>query len=144
MANPMNRLLDDPYPLVEALAATPQTLIHGDWKAGNLGTSPDGRTVLLDWATPGAGPACADLAWYLALNAARLPESKEETIRAYRDALEQHGIGTGQWWEPQLRLSLLGALVQFGWEKALGAEPELAWWVQHATPAAEWLGVTEG
>jgi hypothetical protein len=32
------------------LSATPVTFLHGDWKMGNLGSHPDGRTILLDWA----------------------------------------------------------------------------------------------
>lgn len=55
-------LQDDPTPLVAALATTPQTLVHGDWKAGNLGRDPDGRTILLDWAVPGIAPPCVDIA----------------------------------------------------------------------------------
>jgi aminoglycoside phosphotransferase (APT) family kinase protein len=70
-------LLDDPVPLAAGLTATPQTFVHGDWKAGNLGSHPDGRTILLDWAVPGIAPGCIDLAWYVCLNRARLPESKE-------------------------------------------------------------------
>jgi hypothetical protein len=42
-------LLDDPTPLVQALGRVPHTLVHGDWKAANLGSHPDGRTVLLDF-----------------------------------------------------------------------------------------------
>ena len=45
-----------------------------------------GRTVLLDWEQPGRGAALSDLAWYLAINCRRLPQSKEATIEAYRDA----------------------------------------------------------
>ena len=60
---------------------------------GNLGTHPDGRTILLDWAYPGSGPACWDLCWYLALNQARLPESKEATIERFRAALR----GPAEW-----------------------------------------------
>ena len=40
---------------------------------------------------PGAGPACWDLCWYLALNRARLPEPKEAAIGRFRAALERHG-----------------------------------------------------
>ena len=47
---------------------------------------------------PGAGPACWDLCWYLALNRARLPEHKEAVTSRFRAALEDHGIGTGSWW----------------------------------------------
>ncbi len=133
-------LLDDPTPLVASLEAMPQTLVHGDWKAGNLGSHPDGRTILLDWAIPGVGPGAADIAWYVCLNRARLPQSKDEALDAYRDALERHGIDTASWWERQCSLSLLGTLLLFGWEKALGDDDEsaedLAWWEQRALDAA--------
>ena len=76
-------LRHDIDPLVRAVRQTPLTFLHGDWKLGNLGVAP-GRTVLLDWTYPGIGPIAHDLAWYLSLNRARLPESKEESIDALR------------------------------------------------------------
>ena len=97
----------------------------GDWKFGNLGRRPDGRTILLDWAYPGEAAPCWDLTWYLALNRARLPETKEATIDRYRDRLEPHGVATADWWERQLGLSLLGMAAAFAWEKAVGDEAEL-------------------
>jgi aminoglycoside phosphotransferase (APT) family kinase protein len=121
-------LVEQPGPLLDAFASTPMTFLHGDWKAGNLGSMPDGRTILLDWAIPGEGPPCGELAWYLSLNAARLPNSKEEAIATYREALERHGVDTTSWWDVQLGLALLGGMVQFGWEKALGSGEELVWW----------------
>jgi len=134
-------LARDPGPLVEALAGTPQTFVHSNWKLDNLGTDDAGRTVLLDWEQPGRGAALSDLAWYLAINCRRLPQSKETSIGAYRAALEACGIDTGPWWDRQLALSLLGALVQFGWEKALGGyDEELAWWETQAVRAAPLLG----
>jgi hypothetical protein len=137
IAGPLAR---DPGPLVEALLSTPQTLVHSNWKLDNLGTDDAGRTVLLDWEQPGRGPALSDLAWYLAINCRRLPESKEDSIDQYRAALQEHGIDTAPWWERQLTLSLLGALVQFGWEKALGGyDEELAWWETQAVRAAALL-----
>jgi hypothetical protein len=133
-------LARDPGPLVDALATTPQTFVHSNWKLDNLGTDDAGRTVLLDWEQPGRGAPLSDLAWYLAINCRRLPQSKEASIAAYRDALEAAGIDTGPWWDHQLALCLLGALVQFGWEKALGGyDEELAWWEAHAVPAASLL-----
>jgi hypothetical protein len=133
-------LARDPGPLVEALAATPQTFVHSNWKLDNLGTDASGRTVLLDWEQPGRGAAISDLAWYLAINCRRLPQSKEDSITTYRAALEARGIDTEPWWERQLALSLLGALVQFGWEKALGGyDEELAWWEAHAIRAKAML-----
>lgn len=131
----------DLTPLVQALRETPACFLHGDWKVGNLGSHPDGRTILLDCAYPGEGPACHELAWYLALNRARLPagHTKESAIDAFRAALEASGVDTSGWWERQLRLCLLGALVQFGWEKALGDDEELAWWCAAAQEGAKWL-----
>jgi hypothetical protein len=134
-------LARDPGPLVDALASTPQTFVHSNWKLDNLGTDDTGRTVVLDWEQPGRGAPLSDLAWYLAINCRRLPQSKETSIAAYRDALEKCGIDTGPWWERQLALCLLGALVQFGWEKALsGYDEELAWWEAKAVQAAALLG----
>lgn len=126
-------------PLVRAARKTPQTFLHGDWKLGNLGASPDGRTVLLDWTYPGVGPIAHDLGWYLALNAARLPEAKEDAVDALAASLRARGVPTDGWWEQQLHLCLLGTLVQFGWEKALGADEELEWWCERAREGLRWL-----
>jgi hypothetical protein len=134
-------LLDDPVPLVAALGAVPHTLVHGDWKAANLGSHPDGRTVLLDFGeVPGEASPIADLSWYLALNADLLPEAKDQVITSYREALQRHGIDTAGWWDAAVALELLATMVQFGWEKALGGPgPELAWWEARAAEGARWL-----
>ena len=60
--------------------------------------------MLLDWAWTGEGYACHELAWYLALNRARLPlgHSKESTIDDFRAALERHGVTTAGWFDRQL------------------------------------------
>ncbi len=128
---------EQPGLIAEPIAATPATFLHGDWKMGNLGSHPDGRTILLDWAYPGSGPACWDLCWYLALNRARLPESKEATIARLQDALERAGIDTGSWFDTQLDLCVIGIMVTFGWEKAIGDEAELRWWEQRVITAIE-------
>ena len=134
-------LLDDPEPLVTRLASVPQTFVHGDWKAGNLGVHSDGRTVLLDWGEePGQASPIADLAWYLALNSARLPESKERSVARYREALHSHGVDTDGWWDRAFGLEMVGAMVQFGWEKAFGgAGPELGWWEAEVVKGAAYL-----
>ena len=133
-------LAHDPTPLVDALTDTPQTLVHGNWKLDNLGTDEKQRTILLDWELPGRGPPLSDLAWYLAINCRRLPHAKEDTVVAYREALERRGVDTGAWWSSQLSLCLLGALVQFGWEKAFGGyDDELVWWERRAVEAADLL-----
>lgn len=133
-------LASDPSPLVAALETTPVCFVHGNWKLGNLGCTGDGRTVIIDWETPGIGTACSELAWYLAINSARIPHSKEDAIDAFRAALERHGIDTAPWWERQLGLALLGGLVQFGWEKSLGGRnAELEWWEARAVEGARYL-----
>jgi hypothetical protein len=127
---------DDPTILTAPLAATPVTFLHGDWKMGNLGSHPDGRTILLDWALPGSGPVCWDLCWYLALNRARLPETKESTIARFRVALERRGVEVSSWFDTQLDLCTIGIMATFGWEKALGDDAELRWWERRVLDAA--------
>jgi hypothetical protein len=134
-------LLLDPAPLLRALEHQPHTLVHGDWKAANLGSHADGRTVLLDFGeAPGEASPLADLSWYLALNSDLVPESKDETIAAYRAALEHHEVDTGGWWDAAVGLELLATMLQFGWEKALGgAGAELAWWEAQAAAGVRCL-----
>ena len=129
----------DATPLVDALRQTPSCFLHGDVKASNTGRARDGRTVLIDWAYVGEGPACHELAWHLAIDRARLPISKEATAARFRAGLERHGVDTAPWWDRQFSLCLLGALVQFGWEKALGDADELGWWCDAAREGAAWL-----
>ena len=139
LAGIVTPFLDDARPLVDALAATPFTFVHGDPNLGNLAVGADGRTILLDWAVVGRGPACVDVAHYLALNRARLPFAKEEVAEADRRSLERQGVATAGWWHRQLSLCLLGVMVMFGWEKALGDEAELAWWQERACEAVRYL-----
>ena len=131
-------LAADPTPLAAAMADGPRTLVHGDWKFGNLGSWPDGKTVLLDWGWPGEAGPCVDLAWYLAVNCDRLPESKEDSIAAYRSSLERRGIETAPWWDRHLELALLGGFIQLGWSKP-GNPAELGWWTERTTPTARAL-----
>ena len=135
----VNRLRIDPTPLADALRLTPSCFLHGDVKASNAGRTPDGRTLLIDWAYVGEGPACHELVWHLALDRSRLPVPKEDVIEQFRAALERHGVATAPWWDRQLDLCLLGGLVLFGWEKAWGDGEELAWWCEAARRGVAWL-----
>jgi aminoglycoside phosphotransferase (APT) family kinase protein len=135
-------LLATPWPLVEALDDAPHAFLHGDWKLGNLGSDADGRTILVDWSLPGSGPPLAELAHYLALNRARLPEghTKEDAIDVYRGALEGEGVATDAWWDRQLALSLLAVMVLLGWEKAFDdTGVELAWWSARVRDGLDYL-----
>jgi hypothetical protein len=128
LARVVNDARAHPSTLADQLRALPRTFIMGDWKLGNLGHHADGRSVVVDWAYPGEAPGCWDLAWYLALNRARNPRSKEESIAAYRAGLERRGVDTQGWFDDQLSLCLLGAMTMIGWEKAVGDADELGWW----------------
>jgi hypothetical protein len=132
----VDALRRDPSPLVARVEETPLAFVHGDWKLGNLGTGRDGRTVLIDWTYPGEGPACYELAWYLAINRSRMPESKEAAIERFSAALRRNGVDTDGWFDRQMALGLLAGLVIFGWEKALGSDEELAWWCERARAGA--------
>jgi len=129
-------LLASPFRLVEAQSNVPQTLVHSDWKAGNLGAHEDGRTVLLDWAFPGRSPGSLDLAWYVGVNCDLLPQSKDDTIDVYREALRRHGVDIGGWWDEWLELGLLGLALQMTWSKS---GDELAWWEERIQRGARYL-----
>jgi hypothetical protein len=129
----------DPEALATAMRETPCTFVSGDWKLGNLGTDPQRRTVLLDWAYPGEAPPCWELMWYLALNRSRMPQSKEDTIAGFRAGLERHGVDTTGWWDRQLGLCTVGMMATMAWEKAVGDADELAWWESAALSGAAFL-----
>lgn len=132
----IDALRHDPSSLVGQVQDTPLSFVHGDWKLGNVGTAPDGRTVLIDWTYPGEGPCTYELAWYLAINRARVPQSKADAIERFRCSLTREGVDTDRWFDRQLALTLLAALVVFGWEKALSDDDELAWWCDRAREGA--------
>ena len=77
----------------------------------------------------------------LALNRARLPESKQAAIGRFRAALEAGGVTTGGWWDTQLDLCLIAIMATFGWEKALGDAAELSWWERRVAAAAARQGI---
>ena len=134
-----------PTLLADALLSRESTLVHGDPKMANLGLAANGhRLVLIDWGTlTSYGPPAIDFAWYLAINQAAIGIDHERLLADVRISLQPLD-------EDALKLALLGALVQLGWEKALGAtdndpltrqrESEgLAWWIFRAREAiASW------
>ncbi|GAA4712545.1 hypothetical protein Prum_086960 [Phytohabitans rumicis] len=141
VAGPVLALLDDPAPLVGALARRPHTLIHGDLWPVNTAFTGDG-VVLLDWNLAGWAPPALDLMELLAgAGAANLAVTREEAIDEFRELC---GAGHD---EPGLRLALLSGLVEFGWNKALDAatdadpqrrdrhRADLDWWIRQARVA---------
>jgi hypothetical protein len=118
VARTLRSLANDPAPLADALSRFPRTLVHDDLRLANVGVVPGDppRLLLLDWARVTAAPPAVDLAWLLAVDwTGVLPWSPEETVAVYTDLLRSR-LGDRfdpAWWEPQLRLALLGGAVQF-------------------------------
>jgi len=136
-------ILDRPASLATELAKRPATLIHGDLKLSNLGLDGE-RVVVVDWGTQTTvAPPAVEYAWYIAINASRIDASHDELLEDVRHA------GRHRHDEDALRLALLGALVQLGWDKALQAteapdrlvrdreREDLGWWVARAREALD-------
>jgi hypothetical protein len=144
-------LLDDPRPVVAALRECPDTFIHGDPKAGNLAFEPD-QLTLLDWGLCARAPGGIDLGWFLAVNSAKLPMTRDDAIEIYRAERERlrRLPAHGEQWDRELALSLLAGTMRLGWAKALGAtseddhvrereRAEVAWWAAAALQAGRWI-----
>ena len=155
VATLLRRLLADPAPLCSAMARYPQTVIHGDPRAANLGIMavPRPRVVLIDWHFVGPGVPGVDLAWHLLSTGYKVSVSRATTISWYRERLAQR-LGSRfeeRWWHPQLELSLLGEVVRSGWKFGwnIAHHPSatirtwacegLAWWSERAKEGAQWL-----
>jgi hypothetical protein len=144
-------LLEDPQPVVAALRACPDTLIHGDVEARHLAFDGD-RTILLDWSLCARAPGGIDLGWFLAVNSAKLSVQRDEAIEMYRAERERlrRLPARGEQWERELALSLLTGAMRLGWAMALGAvsednairrreSAEFAWWADATLNARRWL-----
>ncbi|MET9275138.1 hypothetical protein [Kribbella sp. NPDC003557] len=137
VAEPVQRLLARPEPLVDALRARPCTLVHGDLATVNMAFEGE-RLTLLDWSMPAEAPAALDLARFLAGCASVIDASREQVIEDFRDLVLAGGD------EAALRLALLAGLLWLGWNKALDAaehedpairareRADLDWWVDEA------------
>jgi hypothetical protein len=149
-------LMDDPGPLVAALARYPFTLVHGDWRHANQGLvrRPFTQLILLDWQLATVAPPAVEIGRCLTTNSALFPGSKEDCIDCYRHQLARR-LGdrfSASWWQPQLALALLGGFVQDGWAIGLKAthwdvganarerwQEDLQWWSTQVRRAVEWL-----
>jgi aminoglycoside phosphotransferase (APT) family kinase protein len=132
-------LRESPAALAARIAHLPRTLIHGDFKVANFALLPEGRVAAFDWALVGAAPVAIELAWHLAVNATRLPGSKEQSIARYRRGLEAalgRTPGDAFWKETVENAVVMGAAMML-WSKAMalesdrdGARAEWDWWVE--------------
>jgi hypothetical protein len=157
----VQKLERDPGPLLALIERMPHTLLHGDFKAANLGAWPPPsldrcgtpRTIMLDWQDATFGAPLLDLGYFLAISALRLPVTKEAAIDLYREALVGCGYSYPQpTWERDRDLGLLaGGALRLLWQKALGTQAsdpifrqrqaeEARWWCDLTLRASRWLG----
>lgn len=138
-------LREPPAALAARIGHLPRTLIHGDFKVANFALIPGGRVAAFDWAIVGAAPAAMELAWHLAVNATRLPGSKEQSIARYRRVLEAalgRTPGDPFWNETIQHAVVMGAAMML-WSKAMalesgrdGARAEWDWWAERLVSIA--------
>jgi hypothetical protein len=90
LAAPLDRLLHEPAPLLEAATAEPATLLHGDPWPGNILRPATGPRVWIDWELASIGPAAADLAswinqapWHAAAAGSSSARPPERDITVY-------------------------------------------------------------
>jgi hypothetical protein len=138
----LQRLLDDPTPMVEEMKKHPMTLIHGDYRLHNLGLK-DQKVVAIDWEVVGNAPPSVDLAWYLIISASRIDASREQVIDDYREIAGER-FDEGAW-----DLACIGALMWLGWNKAIdiveNPDPairtqeraDLDWWLERVRRSFE-------
>ena len=132
------RMMEPPTSVAGRFAHLPRTLTHGDLKIANFAHLPNGAIAAFDWAMAGACPVALDLGWHLAVNATRLPGSKEQSIARYRGFLESalgRALDAAFWRDTEALAVLAGALTML-WSKALALESggdrarnEWDWWV---------------
>jgi hypothetical protein len=138
----MGAIRADPGPLADELSRCGSTLLHGDLRLHNLGLTPD-RVVLFDWELACYGPPAVEFAWYLIISASRIEATREQITDDFQDI-------AGERFDPRaLELSMITALAQLGWNKALdiaeNPDPairaqeraDLDWWIARVRRALE-------
>jgi hypothetical protein len=147
----IDQLGERPQLLLDALAALPSTLIHGDLKLANVGIEPDGTIDLVDWQMVTVAPVAVELGWFLVSNVASLPLRPDDVLTRYHDVvIEQgpRGEPIADRWPDQVDAAVLVGLLLRGWRKGADAEAgiklasgvsaadDLAWWCEQAVEAA--------
>lgn len=148
----VDRLGDDPRPLIAALERLPPTLLHGDLKLSNVASMVDG-IAFIDWQMAMFAPIAVELGWFLVSNVAQLPRGPDVVLERYRSirgaVAAEVGIDDEPGdWDAQVDLAILVGLLLRGWRKGLDAEAglvlptgvtapaDLAWWTERALEAA--------
>ncbi|MGH9010619.1 MAG: hypothetical protein ACRDYF_12345 [Acidimicrobiia bacterium] len=140
VADAVSGVHDDAGPLAATLAARGTTLVHGDFWLVNAAFEGDG-VVLLDWGLATEAPDAFDFATFL-MGASGVAARRDDLLDDVRTASgDRHD-------ETALRLTLLAAVADLGWNKALDATgdddavraretAELGWWVDQARRALD-------
>ncbi len=125
----LERLGDDPEPLVRALGQLPSVGLHGDIKLANVALFDDGGVAFIDWQMTLRAPVAVELGWFIVTNSAELPFPPEDILRRYRESLgravaeERSGVPrhdldglVGDWAAQQDLAAIVGLLLR-GWRK---------------------------
>jgi hypothetical protein len=147
---------EDPKPLLDALAAQEQTLIHGDLKLANAGIAADGVVEVVDWQMVSVAPIAVELGWFLVANVASLPLPPDDVVQRYRTHLAKGHLDPDDGWvkgntleDDGVDAAILVGLLLRGWRKGMDAEAgvihasgvsgadDLAWWCERAVEAAD-------
>jgi Phosphotransferase enzyme family len=157
----LERLGDDPGPLVAALGRLPSVGLHGDIKLANVALFDGGGVAFIDWQMTLRAPVAVELGWFIVTNSAELPFPPEEILRRYHESLDWYagrwGFGSrrhdldgliGDWAAQQDLATIVGLLLR-GWRKGRDADDgvvlasgvpaveDLAWWCDRAVRAAD-------
>jgi hypothetical protein len=111
----------NPTPLLEALAALPATVNHGDLKLSNVAFLDDHRVALIDWQMIALAPVALELGWLLVSNSGALPERPDAVLERYWRAIRDIGgtpVGPIRPFDPSLSFPLAAT------QAAMGSDPE--------------------
>jgi hypothetical protein len=95
-------------------ARTPETVVHGDFRADNLLFGP-GRVAVLDWQTVSLSPALSDVAYFLgtSLTPDVRRRAERDLLRHYRRCAGAYGLAIG-WddcWNDYRRFACAGLMM---------------------------------
>jgi hypothetical protein len=86
----MRNLIENPSRLFETLSRYPYTLVHGDYRAENLGYLKSGPPVAFDWQIAARSLMTIDLAWFTYRGSVRDVMGQAPAISYYRGRLEAY------------------------------------------------------
>jgi hypothetical protein len=115
--------------VVAILAAAPPTLLHGDFRPGNIALQEEAEMVVFDWQLAGIGPGVLDIVTFV--NACRweradLPIAGAELMELYRSEMEARvkASWTDEEWQRLIDHALMWRFTQemFAWAASASTE----------------------